>query len=220
MAGGEELEMPAEPLTRTALIEERIDRAIHDVIVSVPSPDHLSPDDRRGIIARYTAVLEGNFIAWMTATYLAVASEAAHSIIRDNLLEEVRDNHPGMLRRFATAAHAVPTASDSRAVARHLENVRAFVAQLSGAKLVLMMAFFEGFITKFMPYLADLARRQGSAEQEYTDVHGLVDVVHTRELFRALDAEMLLAQDVPEPVARLFKGVEILRMLIHTIIHR
>src|SRR6266850_8478770 len=140
--------------SRIVTLREHIDRAIHDLLASLPSPEHLSPDARRGIIARYTAVLEGNFIYWMTAAYLAVASEEAHSIIHDNLREEVRDNHPGMLRRFAIAARAVPTDTDSFAVYRQLETVRRFVGQLSAVKIVLMMAFFEGFITRFMPYLA------------------------------------------------------------------
>ena len=42
-----------------------------------------------------------------------------------------------------------------------------------------MMAFFEGFIQKFMAYLAELAAAQGSTEFEYTDVHGVCDVTHT-----------------------------------------
>src|SRR5438552_11433921 len=138
----------------TAPIQEHIDGVIHDLLVSFPDPEQLSPDERRGIIARYTAVLEGNFIYWMTAAYLSVASEEAHSIIHDNLLEEVRDNHPGMLRTFAIAARAVPTDSDVLAVHAPLQNVRQFVAQLSGAKIVLMMAFFEGRITRLMSYLA------------------------------------------------------------------
>jgi hypothetical protein len=83
--------------SRTAPIREYIDGAIHDLIATLPNPEDLPPDERRGIIARYTAVLEGNFIYWMTAAYLAVASEEARSIIQDNLHEEVRDNHPGML---------------------------------------------------------------------------------------------------------------------------
>src|SRR2546422_11374361 len=158
--------------SRTAPLQEHIDRAIEDLLASFPEPDQLSPDEQRGIIARYTVVLEGNFIYWMTAAYLSVVSQQAHSIIQENLPEEVRDNHPGMLRKFAIAAHAVPTASDARAVYRNLGNVRLFVARLSGVKIVLMMAFFEGWITRCMPYLAELAHRQGSAEQEYTDVHG------------------------------------------------
>ena len=85
----------------TAPIQEHIDGAIHDLLASFPNPEQLSPDERRGIIARYTAVLEGNFIYWMTAAYLSVVSQQAHSIIQENLREEVRDNHPGMLRKFA-----------------------------------------------------------------------------------------------------------------------
>src|SRR5205823_2891469 len=83
-----------------------------------------SADEQRGIIARYSAVLEGNFIYWMTAAHLAVASDEARAIIEDNLREEVRDNHPGMLRRFAIAAHAVPTDTDASTVYRNLEHVR------------------------------------------------------------------------------------------------
>src|SRR5882672_12160426 len=144
--------MEAKLLTGTAPIQEYIDRATHDIIASCPGPDQLSAAERRGIIARYTAVLEGNFIYWMTAAYLSVSSEEAHSIIQENLLEEVRDNHPGMLRKFAIAAQAVPTDADALAVYWNLEHVRSFVGRLSGVKIVLMMAFFEGFITRFMPY--------------------------------------------------------------------
>ena len=204
---------------RTAPLQELIDRAIQDLLVSFPDPEGLSHDERRGIIARYTAVLEGNFIYWMTAANLSVASDEAHAIIHDNLLEEVRDNHPGMLRKFAIAARAVPTDSDVLAVHAPLQNVRQFVAQLSGAKIVLMMAFFEGWITRFMSYLATLAQRQGSVEHEYTDVHGVVDVVHTQELLRALDAELTLLPAPPPPVTHLLEGVHVLRTLIQSIIH-
>jgi hypothetical protein len=124
-----------------------------------------------------------------------------------------------MLRKFAMAAGAVPTDSDALAVHRRLQDVRLFVARLSGVKIVLMMAFFEGFITRFMPYLAALATRQGSAEQEYTEVHGVVDLVHTRELFRALEAELRLMHGPPPPATELLEGVELLRTLIEHIVH-
>src|SRR6058998_3208309 len=202
-----------------ASLQDQLDRVIDDLLASLPNPDHFSPAERRGIIARYTAVLEGNFIYWMTAANLAVASKEAHSVIQDNLREEVRDNHPGMLRKFAIAAHAVPTDSDVLAVYRNLENVRLFVGRLSAVKIVLMMAFFEGWITRFMPYLASLAQRQGSLEREYTDVHGVVDVVHTQELFRALDAELTLLPAPHPPATQLLEGVDILRTLIQSIVH-
>src|SRR5438477_7891673 len=202
----------------TAALQEHVEQAIDKLVASLPNPEQLSPEQQRGIIARYTAVLEGNFIYSMTAAYLAGASDEAHTIIEDNLREEVRVNHPGMLRRFAIAARAVPTDTDALAVYRSLETVRRFVAELSAVKIVLMMAFFEGFITRFMPYLADLAARRGSAEQEYTDVHGVVDVVHTEGLFRALEAEIRLGPEAPEP-ARLLTGMEMLRTLIEAVVH-
>jgi hypothetical protein len=202
---------------RTASIHEHIDCTVDDLLASFPDPEQLSAGQRRGILARYTAVLEGNFIYWMTGAYLSVHSDEARSIILENLREEVRDSHPAMLRRFAMAARAVPTDSDALAVFEGLTNVRLFVGRLSGVQIVLMMTFFEGFIQRFMPFLAELALRQGSEEQEYTDVHGVCDVGHTQELFRALEAEMALSQ--LEPSANLLEGVDLLRTLIIKIVH-
>src|SRR5207249_2871021 len=148
----------------TTRIHDQIDGETDSFLASLPEPEELSPDQRREIIARYTAVLEGNFIYWMTGAYLAVKSAEARAIIMDNLLEEVRDAHPLMLRKFALAAHAIPTDRDALAVHRNLANVRLFVGRLSAVPLVIMMTFFEGLLQRFMPYLAELAERQGSTE--------------------------------------------------------
>jgi len=187
-------------------------------MASLPPAERLSADERRGMIARYSAVLEGNFIYWMTGAYLSVGSDLARSIIIENLHEEVRDCHPGMLRKFAMAAHAVPKDTDALAVYRSLSNVRLFIGRLSPVPIVVMMAFFEGFIQRFMAYLADLAHRQGSAEQEYTDVHGVCDVAHTKELFRALEAEMTLADESGKTTENILEGVELLQTLIQDIV--
>jgi len=162
-------------------------------------------------------VLEGNFIYWMTGAYIAAGSDAARAKILENLHEEVRDSHPAMLRRFALAAQAVPTDSDATAVYDNLTNVRMFIGKLSPVPIVVTMAFFEGFIQRFMAYLADLARRQGSSEMEYTDVHGVCDVTHTLELYRALEAEMTLSNG-STPTDRMFEGVELLRTLIQNVV--
>jgi heme oxygenase-like protein len=201
--------------SKTATIQARIEREIEDLLASLPDPAQLSADERRGLIARYTAVLEGNFIYWMTGAYLSVSSDEARAKIIDNLREEVRDSHPEMLRRFAIAAHAVPTEEDAQAVYQNLRNVRLFIGRLSAVPVVVTMAFFEGFIQRFMGYLAELAQRQGSTEMEYTDVHGVCDVTHTEELYRALDAELTLAPSLPEK--DMYEGVELLRTLIRNI---
>jgi hypothetical protein len=198
------------------LVQRYVELTITKLLGSLPDPERLDSEQRRGIIARYTAVLEGNFIYWMTGAYLSVESEQARSIIRDNLLEEVRDSHPRMLRKFALAARAFPTDSDALAVHRELTSVRLFVGRLSGVSILVTMAFFEGFIQRFMAYLADLAAKQGSTEFEYTDVHGTCDVQHTMELYHALEAEM--AAGGQEEATDLFEGVELLRTLIRTVV--
>lgn len=195
-----------------ALIAERIELMVSDLLRPLPDPNLLPFRERRGIIARYAAVLEGNFIYWMTAALLSARSEEARAIILENLREEVRDCHPGMLRRFALAAGAFPTDSDALAIGSGLANVRRFAGLLSGVPLILMMTFFEGFIQGFMAFLAELARLQGSAEYQYTDVHGVCDIAHTKELFRAVAAEIAVAP--PDGEANLFEGIDLLRTLI------
>jgi len=204
--------------SRIPSIHEHVDRVIDDMVASLPKPDRLSADQRRGIIARYTSVLEGNFIYWMTGAWLAVKSDEARSKIVENLTEEVRDAHPLMMRKFAIAAGALPTTADTLAVHQNLTDVRLFIGRLSSVHIVVTMAFFEGWIQRFMPYLAELARLQGSSEMEYTDVHGVCDITHTAELYNALEAEMTLATEPLPTGSSLYEGVDLLRKLIDTMI--
>jgi hypothetical protein len=199
-----------------ALIEDKTTAIIDELIDSLPDPKQLTNEERRGIIARYSSVLEGNFIYWMTAAVIAARAEQSRPILLQNLYEEVHDCHPLMMRKFALAANAFPTDKDHLAVHDDLTKVRLFLGKLSPVSSVLMMGFFEGFIQKFMSFLADLATEQGSTELEYTDVHGVCDIEHTEGLFKVLAAEIALTP--PEPDADLFEGVTLLRSLIEQII--
>lgn len=174
------------------VIQSKVEATIDELIASLPDINTLTSSERRGIIARYSAVLEGNFIYWMTAALLAIQSEEAKPIILENLHEEVRDAHPAMLRRFALAAHAYPTEQDAMAINEDLTKVRVFLGRLSGVYSLVTMAFFEGFIQRFMGYLADLAIAEGSSDMEYTDVHGVCDIAHTQGLFTALGTEVVI----------------------------
>jgi hypothetical protein len=196
-------------------IKRQIDSKIDSLIAALPDPKDLTPEQRRGIIARYSAVLEGNFIYWMTAAYLSVQAEEARPVLIDNLREEIADCHPEMLRRFAVAAHAYPAEADAMAVRDDLTKVRTFLGRLQGVQNVLTMGFFESYIQRFMSYLADLAVAQGSTDLEYTDVHGVCDIAHSEGLLKALSAEAAI--NPPDPAADLFEGVNKLRALIQTI---
>jgi hypothetical protein len=191
---------------------------VNELIASFPGPTQLSPAEGRGIIARYGVVLEANFIYWMTACYLAAKSDIARAIARENLLEEVRDCHPEMLRKFVRAAGADRNDSHLRAVESNLSQVRQHVSRLSPTALFAMMAFFEMFIQRFMPILAELAAQQGSEEQEYTRVHGTCDIIHSQELVRALEAEIATEVAARDAYGDLFDGVDLLRALIRDIV--
>ena len=205
-----ELDVPA--------IRGKIEQEIETLLAGLPPADGLSAAQRRAVIARYTAVLEGNFIYWMTGAYISVRSAEAREKILENLHEEVRDSHPNMMRKFALAAHAAPTEVDAAVVYQKLTDVRLFIGRLSPVPILTTMAFFEGFIQRFMPYLADLAKRQGSSEMEYTDVHGVCDITHTEELYNALRAEIAMANGSTPAGESLFEGVRLLRSLIETIV--
>src|SRR5271168_4013863 len=109
-----------------SFVKPKIEGLIDDLITSLPEINTLTSEERRGIIARYTAVLEGNFIYWMTATLIAVKAEQSRPILLENLYEEVHDCHPLMLRKFAIAANAFPTDKDAMAVHHNLNKVRQF----------------------------------------------------------------------------------------------
>src|SRR5579875_476927 len=206
---------PEAPMSEVP-VQQSINQLIDALMATLPNLKELSSAERRGTIARYTSVLEGNFIYWMTATFMATKSEAARCIIIDNLNEEIRDAHPHMMRKFAAAAHAYPDSSDAFAVHDDLTNMRLFMGKMNGVKSILAMAFFEGFIQRFMPYLATLATEQGSTELEYTDVHGVCDIEHTAGLFRAYEAERAVSPIGPG--VNIYEGVFLLRDLMRTVI--
>jgi hypothetical protein len=211
------LTLPMQDESLEVSIREHITTIVDDHFARLSNLESLTSDEVRGIIARYSSVLEGNFIYWMTATYLAVKSEEAREIIIENLTEEVRDSHPAMLRKFAMAANASPTDVDALAVGSELTNVRLFLGKLQGVQSLATMAFFESYIQRYMSYLADLAAARGSAERVYTDVHGVCDIEHSEGLFRAVSLEMTI--NPMKPGADLYEGVELLSTLLDSINH-
>lgn len=197
-------------------VRQRVNEEIEEFMASLPEPGSLTAEERRQLIARYSAVLEGNFIYWMTACLIAVKSEEAREELIENLHEEVRDAHPEMLRRFVIAANAFPTDKDSLDINEDLTKMRLFLGKLSPVQSLTTMAFFEGLIQRFMGYLAGLAAAQGSTEMQYTDVHGVCDIEHTEGLFRALNSEMAMS-----PLGEnedMYEGVHLLRKLMDKVI--
>jgi hypothetical protein len=197
-------------------IQDRVNQLIDQTMASLPPVETLTPEQRRGIIARYSAVLEGNFIYWMTAILLAIKSEDAKPVILENLHEEIHESHPNMMRNFAIAAGAFPTAQDSLSLSHELTAVRLFLGRLDPVPSLVLMAYFEGLIQKFMTPLAAMAAAQGSTDMVYTDVHGVCDIAHTAGLFESLAYEMAI--NPPAEGTDIYEGLDLLRTLFDKII--
>jgi hypothetical protein len=121
-----------------------------------------------------------------------------------------------MLRRFAIAANAFPGEADAMAVNKEMNDMRVFLGKLSPVQSLASMAFFEGYIQKFMPYLAELATERGSSDMEYTDVHGVCDIAHTDGLFNALSIESEM--NPPGADQDLLEGVNLLDTLMRRVV--
>ena len=151
-----------------------IQRSIDSIIASLPDPAQAFARRTAWTHRALYSRSRGQFHLLDDRDLSSLSSSHARRVIEDNLRDEVSQNHPGMLRRFAMAAGAVPTDVDHFAVHQRLHVLRNYIARLRGNELLLMMAFFEGFIAQFMSYFARLAIKQGSLECEYTNVHGVI----------------------------------------------
>lgn len=170
-------------------IKAKILRLQTEVHAFLPSLDQLAPEQCRTIIQKYVAAIQGNFVNWMAAAAVSGRSVQARFAAEENIYVEMRDDHPGMLRRFAVAAHAEPTAEQYTAVEPLVQEVRVMVAEMSGAKNTALMGALESTSAEFIPFLAALAKKLGSSDFQYTDIHGEADVEHADQFLWALSHE-------------------------------
>jgi len=154
--------------------------------------DGASDDIARKTIKRYTAAIEGNFLAWMGGASISARSVVSKFAADENLWVEIRDDHPSMLRNFAKCAKAEPDAEDFQYVHDEVMKIRNLVGELSGVKNITLMAALENTSASFIPYLAELAKKLGCTDLTYTDVHGEADIEHANQFLEALSDEQKL----------------------------
>jgi hypothetical protein len=166
--------------------------ATKEVMKFLPDAEDISKEHARKIIQRYTAAIEGNFLTWMGAGTISARSVISKFAIDENLWVEIRDNHPGMLRRFSRSCKAEPNSDDFRYVEKEVNEVRKIIADLSGIKIITLMATLENTSAAFIPFLAQLGRKLGCEDFTYTDVHGKADIKHANQFLEALSDEQQL----------------------------
>jgi hypothetical protein len=150
----------------------------------------ITNEEAREIIARYTAAFEGNFVAWMAATTISTQTVQGRYAAEENIEVEMRDNHPGMLRKFAQFSNAEPSQKHYESIQKELNEIRKLVAELNGVKNIALMTYLENTSAAFIPYLAQLGKQLGCTDFTYTNVHGIADISHADQFLWALEHEM------------------------------
>ena len=151
--------------------------------------------EAKDIIGKYTAAIEGNFVPWMAAAALYARSLQGEYTAKENLAVEIKDNHQGILRTFARCAKAEPSLKHYQAVEKAVASMRNFIGKGNGLEALTVMATLENTSTVFIPYLAELARKRGSINLCYTDIHGEADAEHAQLFIWAVEHEMKLDQN-------------------------
>lgn len=170
-------------------IKMKVDELKEVVHNFLPSPDQLSEQECREILQRYVAAIQGNFVNWMAGATVSARSLQSRFAAEENIYVEIRDNHPEMLRNFAIATSAEPTLEHFHFVLPEVNMVNAMVSEMSGAKSIMLMAILENTSAVFIPFLAAIAKKLGSNELIYTDVHGEADIDHANQFLWALSYE-------------------------------
>ncbi len=148
--------------------------------------------EAKDIIGRYTAAVEGNFVPWMTAALVYAKSPSGRYAAKENLEVEISDNHQGMLRDFATSANAEPSLEHYQTVQEEITSMRKLIGKGNGLEALTVMATLENTSSIFIPYLADLAKKRGSTNLQYTNIHGEADKEHAQQFIWAIEDEIKL----------------------------
>jgi len=165
------------------------------------APDSLSDDQCRRIIRRYTAGVGSNFVNWLAAGTVSCRSLEARYATAENLLIEIRDDHPGMLRDFAKSSAAEPETEDYRYAQAEARHVQDRVSEMSGVFLIALVGTLENVSLDYIPWLGIISERLGNDNMRYVDIHGEADIEHARQFHWALEMEAAL-HPKPKPLSQ------------------
>ncbi len=183
-------------------IKALLSSACVDISNYLSTLSDLSQEKRSGIIKKYTAAIEGNFVSWMGAVSICARSVQGRYAASENLWIEMMDDHAGMLREFARAAHSEPDVQAYQAVAESVANIRQMVAHLSGLECLTLIATLENTSGVFIPRLEKMAKDLGSNNLRYTKIHGEADIDHANQFAWAITHELGLHKNGEEVVTK------------------
>lgn len=157
------------------------------------------------VFLTYANVFTSRFIPWLEAVEANCRSPVARQAVRSNLLCEIHDDHPSLLRKMISSGSTLVSFKSVSLHARLTPFLNAIDQRVSRQfhGLVIVTAF-ELASLHFVPWM-QLAAKRKRARAEYTrylDVHGEADREHADQLVAALHAEAEMTDD-PDPAVSL-----------------
>ena len=152
-------------------------------------PESITSAQAKVILSRYTAGVGDNFIKWLGAALVSARSLEARFAASENLMVEVRDNHPKMLRDFAKGSGALPGREDYAHAAVCLDEIHLHVRHMSGIYLISLIQLLETVSADYIPWLAAISKKLGNTNFNYCDIHGEADAHHAEQFRKAVVAE-------------------------------
>ena len=154
-------------------------------------PEELTTEQAKGIVGTYRLAIEPNFIPWMKLAERTVDNGKARELIAQNIRDEIKDNHPLMLRQFAKNCGVHINDDDYDRALEPVVNMWRLFAEDSSIMNLAVAATLENTSLVFVPYLAELGKKLGCQDFQYTEKHGQADVKHADELAEGLVEEIV-----------------------------
>lgn len=175
------------------LVSSVLDASIQEVSAMLYPAKHLAEDDKKEILARYTAAFKPNFIAWMAGAEKACQSEYGRYACAENIVCEVSENHPGMIEDFVKPIECMPEKVHFEYIQEEVQSLWDILGNAlkskQGVVWVTMMWILEHTSAAFIPYIEEFALSLWETDTTYTQVHGEADIAHADQFSKAMFEE-------------------------------
>lgn len=201
-------------LSHAEIVMNMLEELKQGVASDLPSLGLVIPAHLLINLVVYREVIAPNFVPWMAYVWIQCHGKAKKAL-KGNLLYEIRDDHPEMLRRFVSQAQKTPGEGNWYAdwqnesvgvVMKRLqpiiERITSLVRKRNSVDGLLVMAGFENASLSFIPYMKEVGRMMSFTDFEYVDEHETADEDHTKMLALAIMLQAQVLSITPDELAQ------------------
>ncbi|MBP9750590.1 MAG: iron-containing redox enzyme family protein [Candidatus Peribacteraceae bacterium] len=154
----------------------------------LPNPASLEPARLRAIVRTY-GLFADKFVPWLTIVHDAQPPGAGRDACRDNLLCEIEEDHPRLLREFL--AQIEVGERDITRIESHVARCQPWITAIDAhcrqpVPGLALITGLEHASLAFVPWLKEVANMLRLGQVRYLETHGEADIAHARELEQAL----------------------------------